>query len=103
MEIFAPTMHQATIHLILALAAIDDLHLHSVDISHAFINGDIDADVYMMQPEGFKELGSEYVCWLNKSIYGLKQAARLWNEQKDLSFTKEVHNGHLEVIWHGQL
>ena len=53
MEIFAPTMHQATIRLILALAAIDDLHLHSVDISHAFINGDIDADVYMMQPEGF--------------------------------------------------
>src|SRR6266550_4916351 len=43
--------------------------LHSVDISHAFINGDIDADVYMMQPEGFKELGSEYVCKLNKSIY----------------------------------
>jgi hypothetical protein len=81
MEIFAPTMHQATIRLILALAAIDDLHLRSVDISHAFINGDIDADVYMMQPEGFKELGSEYVCRLNKSIYGLKQAARLWNEK----------------------
>ena len=53
MEIFAPTMRQATIRLILALAAIDDLHLRSVDISHAFINGDIDADVYMMQPEGF--------------------------------------------------
>ena len=58
MEIFAPTMRQATIRLILALAAIDDLHLRSVDISHAFINGDIDAEVYMMQPEGFKELGS---------------------------------------------
>ena len=81
MEIFAPTMRQATIRLILALAAIDDLHLRSVDISHAFINGDIDADVYMMQPEGFKELGSDYVCKLNKSIYGLKQAARLWNEK----------------------
>lgn len=81
MEIFAPTMRQATIRLILALAAIDDLHLRSVDISHAFINGDIDAEVYMTQPEGFKELGPEYVCKLNKSIYGLKQAARLWNEK----------------------
>src|SRR5258708_18566720 len=93
MEIFAPTMRQATIRLVLALAAIDDLHLCSVDISHAFINGDIDAEVYMTQPEGFKELGSEYVCRLNKSIYGLKQAARLWNEKLhaallDMGFTR---------------
>jgi hypothetical protein len=93
LEIFAPTMRQATIRLILALAAIDDLHLRSVDISHAFINGDIDAEVYMKQPEGFTELGPEYVCKLNKSIYGLKQAARLWNEKLnfallDMGFTR---------------
>ena len=81
MEIFAPTMRQATIRLILALAAIDDLHLRSVDISHAFINGDIDAEVYMTQPDGFKEFGPDFACKLNKSIYGLKQAARLWNEK----------------------
>jgi len=80
-EIFAPTMRQATIRLVLALAAIEDMHLRSVDISHAFINGDIDAEVYMMQPEGFQDLGSDYVCRLDKSIYGLKQAARLWNEK----------------------
>jgi hypothetical protein len=74
-ETFASTMHHTTIRTILALAAIEDMELHSVDISHAFTNSNIDAEVYMKQPEGFERgSGSKYVCRLNKSLYGLKQS-----------------------------
>ena len=41
-----------TIRVVLAMAAIHDLHLRSIDISHAYLNGEMDCDVYMEQPEG---------------------------------------------------
>jgi hypothetical protein len=80
-ETFASTMRHTTIRTVLALAAIEDLELRSVDISHAFTNSDVDAEIYMTQPEGFEQNGSKYVCRLNKSLYGLKQSPRLWGEK----------------------
>ena len=41
-ETFAPTVHYSTIYIILAIAALEDLELHSVDISHAYLNGTLD-------------------------------------------------------------
>jgi transposase InsO family protein len=80
-EVFAPTVRMATIRLIIAIAAIEGLHLRSVDISNAFLKGELEEEIYMKQPEGFHEFGPEYVCRLRKSIYGLKQAARQWNKK----------------------
>ena len=76
-ETFAPTAKFAAIRTILALSGLHDLHLHSIDISHAFINGDLDEEVYMQQPEGFPLGRPNQVLWLWKSIYGLKQASRI--------------------------
>jgi Reverse transcriptase (RNA-dependent DNA polymerase) len=73
-ETFAPTVRYATIRTILAIAALEDLELYSVDISHAYLNGKLEEDIYMQQPEGFEVGGPEYVCKLKKSLYGLKQA-----------------------------
>ena len=56
-ETFAPTAKFAAIRAILALSALEDFHLRSVDISHAFINGDLDTVVYMEQSEGFEQGG----------------------------------------------
>jgi Reverse transcriptase (RNA-dependent DNA polymerase) len=75
-ETFAPTVRYATICTILAIAALEDLELRSVDISHAYLDGELEEDIYMQQPEGFEVGGPEYVCKLRKSLYGLKQAGR---------------------------
>jgi Reverse transcriptase (RNA-dependent DNA polymerase) len=63
----------------MALVAHYDLELHQMDVKTAFLNGDLDEDVYMDQHEGFSVEGKEQlVCKLKKSIYGLKQASRQW-------------------------
>ena len=63
----------------MALVAHYDLELHQMDVKTAFLNGDLEEDVYMDQPAGFIEEGKEHmVCKLRKSIYGLKQASRQW-------------------------
>src|ERR1043165_10065820 len=50
----------------------------------AFLNGNLKADVYMIQPEGFViHKDAEKVCKLQKAIYGLKQASRSWNIRFD--------------------
>ena len=63
----------------MALVAHYDLELHQMDVKTAFLNGNLDEDIYMDQPEGFAEKGKEHLaCKLKKSIYGLKQASRQW-------------------------
>ncbi|KAL7279387.1 hypothetical protein ACG7TL_007228 [Trametes sanguinea] len=54
-ETFAPTPKWASIRIILALAALEDLKLESVDISSAYLSGELKEEVYMKQPEGFEE------------------------------------------------
>ena len=82
-EVFAPVVRMATIRTILTVAGERKLHVHHLDAKSAFLNGKLKEEVYMQQPQGFEEIGKEQmVCKLNKSIYGLKQAARVWNELK---------------------
>ena len=53
-----------------------------MDVKTVFLNGDLEEDVYMTQPEGFvnpKDAGK--VCKLKRSIYGLKQVSRSWNKR----------------------
>ena len=51
-----------------------------MDVKVAFLNGDLDCDIYMEQPEGYVR-GRDKVCKLNKAIYGLKQSARQWYQK----------------------
>ena len=75
--------------LYFALGNAHDLEIHQMDVNTAFLNGKLDHEVYMEQPEGFTDSQyPEYVCKLNRSLYGLKQSARCWYTTLD-SYLKE--------------
>jgi hypothetical protein len=75
----ALTTKWAALRAILALAALENLELESIDISNAYLNGELhDVDVYMQQPDGFAERDSTLVARLLKGLYGLKQGGREW-------------------------
>ncbi|GJS07419.1 zinc finger, CCHC-type containing protein [Tanacetum coccineum] len=83
-DTYAPVARITTIRLLLALAAIHNLVIHQMDVKTAFLNGDLDEEVYMKQPEGFVMPGNEHkVCKLVKSLYGLKQAPKQWHQKFD--------------------
>jgi hypothetical protein len=78
-EIFSPVVKMSSIRVVLSLAASLDLEIEQMDVKTAFLHGDLEEEIYMEQPEGFRVKGKEdYVCRLKKSLYGLKQAPRQW-------------------------
>ncbi|CAM8884098.1 unnamed protein product [Rhodiola kirilowii] len=78
-ETFSLVSRKDSFRIIMALVAHYDLELHQMDVKTAFLNGNLEEEVYMSQPEGFIAQGKEHmVCKLNRSIYGLKQASRQW-------------------------
>ena len=83
-EIFFPVVRLTTVRIVLAMCATFDLHLEQLDVKTAFLHGELEEEIYMLQPEGFAETGKEnLVCRLNKSLYGLKQAPRCWYKRFD--------------------
>ena len=83
-ETFSPVVRFESIRSVVALGAQHKLKLHQMDVSTAFLHGELAEEVYMRQPEGFVEQGKEHlVCRLQRSIYGLKQSPRCWNHALD--------------------
>lgn len=83
-EVFAPVVKHISIRFILSLVVNEDLHLEQLDVKTAFLNGTLDEEIFMEQPEGFEKKGKEdLVCLLKKSLYGLKQSPRQWNKRFD--------------------
>ena len=83
-EVFSPVARHTSPRTLLALANAHNLEVHQMDVTTAFLNGEVDCDIYMSQPEGFVDPDKpEHVCKLKKSIYGLKQSARCWNSVLD--------------------
>ena len=79
-ETFAPVIRYDSVRLFLALAASMQLRIHQMDVDTAFLNSDIDGDVYVRQPPGFVDNQyPDHVWKLKGGMYGLKQAPLLWN------------------------
>ena len=80
-EIFSPVVRFSSIRFLLAFAVQHDFLIHQMDVETAFLNGKLDEEIYMQQPEGYLKPGEEHlVCKLEKSLYGLKQSSRCWNK-----------------------
>jgi hypothetical protein len=89
-ETFAPVAKFNSIRTVLAIAAVRRYTVHQMDVKTAFLNGELEEEIYMEQPEGAEVSGKERLVWkLRKSLYGLKQAPRVWNEKLD-AYLKEV-------------
>ncbi len=110
-ETFAPVIRMETIRLMLALAVTFDTEITQMDVKGAYLNGHLEEEVYMRQPDGYQD-GTGKVCRLIKTLYGLKQAGREWNKEfdarlKGLGFMRlhadpcayiRAIDDHLEVI-----
>jgi Reverse transcriptase (RNA-dependent DNA polymerase) len=84
-ETYAPVCRIGSIRVLIALAAHYDWEIHHMDVTTAFLNGELKETVYMRQPTGFTATGAEadHVWKLNKAVFGLKQAGRAWNLKMD--------------------
>lgn len=100
--------------LIISIAATQRWKIYQLDVKSAFLNGTLEEEVYVQQPEGFCVPGDESkVYHLKKALYGLKQAPRAWNSRIDgylrndgfeqctyehSMYTKEVKHGKFMVV-----
>ena len=74
-KIFSPVVRFETVQLMLALAALENWHIESLDVCSAYLYGKLTKEIYMKQPEGFRVPGQEHkVLCLLHALYGLKQA-----------------------------
>jgi hypothetical protein len=81
---------------LLAFAVQRSMKIHQMDVETAYLNGEVSEELYMQQPEGYQQIGGEdLVCRLKKSLYGLKQSGRCWN-QKLVEFLKK--KGFIQLV-----
>jgi hypothetical protein len=85
---YAPVACLASIRTLLALAAKYQLEIQQIDVKTAFLYGDLDEEIYMELLEGYNN-NDTLVCKLVKSIYGLKQALKVWYKVIDVFFERQ--------------
>lgn len=90
-EVFAPVVKLDSVRAVLTYAATNDLEIHQMDVKNAYLNGVLEEEIYMRQPEGFEVPGTEgKVLRLRKALYGLKQSGRTWYKTVSSAFG-ELH------------
>jgi hypothetical protein len=78
-DVFAPASNLSTLRVLLSLAAQKNYDAHQLDVKTAFLNGDLEEEIYMKCPPGFEVPGK--VWRLKKALYGLRQAAQAWHKK----------------------
>src|SRR5258708_34050091 len=81
-ETFSPVARFESLRLLLVLAVLENWEIHQMDVKSAFLNGVLNEEIYMEQPQGFIAAEQENkVCQLKRALYGLKKASCTWNQQ----------------------
>jgi hypothetical protein len=107
-ETFAPVARYTSIRAVISIAAEMGWRIHQMDVKTTFLNGIIEEEVYIEQPQGFEVHGREsHVCRLKKALYGLKQAPRAWYSRIDsylqqMGFEKSEADPNLYYILVGE-
>ncbi|CAI7927962.1 unnamed protein product [Closterium sp. NIES-54] len=105
-ELFAPVVKPTTLRTLLAGAAIKGWVVKQMDVTTAFLNGVLEEEIFMAQPEGFDD-GSGSVLRLKKALYGLKQAPRQWYLKlrgvlEEIGFTPSTADHSLFMLGEGE-
>ncbi|CAI7886729.1 unnamed protein product [Closterium sp. NIES-53] len=105
-ELFAPVVKLTTLRTLLAGAAIKGWVVKQMDVTTAFLNGVLEEEIFMAQPEGFDD-GSGRVLRLKKALYGLKQAPRQWYLELrgvlgEIGFTPSTADHSLFMLGEGE-
>jgi hypothetical protein len=110
-EVYAPVSKHTTLRALLAIVAQQDLELHKLDVKTTFLNGELEEEIYMQQPQGYEQGGPNTVCRLLRALYGLRQAPRAWHRcltrvLEDLEFVASSADAALfrgtvdgETVW----
>ena len=99
-EVFTPVTRLDTVRVMLAIAENRGWQVHHLEVKSAFLNGELQEEVYVTQPEGYEVKGKESLVYkLYKALYGLRQAPRAWNMRldrslKELGFTRCTQKVH---------
>jgi hypothetical protein len=107
-ETFSPVVKPATIRTVLTLVASKNWPAHQLDVSNAFLHGNITERVLCQQPAGFEDLHQpSAVCLLSRSLYGLRQASRAWFTRFadfaiSIGFKQSRSDSSLFVYGHGE-
>ncbi|CAI7752458.1 unnamed protein product [Closterium sp. NIES-54] len=105
-ELFAPVVNPTTLRTLLGGAAIKGWVVKQMDVTTAFLNGVLEEEIFMVQPEGFDD-GSGRVLRLKKTLYGLKQAPRQWYLKlrgvlEEIGFTPSSADHSLFMLGEGE-
>ncbi|KAI0993879.1 hypothetical protein K3495_g14305 [Podosphaera aphanis] len=84
-DTYSPTLRMDSLRILLAVSAFFDWEIHQIDVKTAYLEGDLEEDVFMKCPEGVT--GTKYVK-VQKALYGLKQSGRAWYQKLDEKLSK---------------
>ena len=90
-ETYSPVMKMSSFRLVMAIVAVLNLICKAMDVNTAFLYAPIDEVIFVEQPEGFRKVGpkgEKLVCQMKRSLYGLKQSPRNWNQVIDAWLTE---------------